>query len=211
VKHRRGLVRAALPNTQGEIRAFSFSSFGIVPKDTTYAKDATAMAYLVERPKHRVEIRESRSTPRGPRSRQLASFVGALTPAVLARAAARASRPFDPDALIRRARTMGIPVAARAPEREARALLGRLRRGDPIDPVMAGLLLGALDGVVTAEVPEPLAEVSEWIGATPTERGAALRDLLDTYGRIAESRPLRRTRPRTDFPRFSSARTASAS
>lgn len=179
--------------------------------DTIYGKNATAMAYLAKRPKDRVEIRESRSTPRGPRSRQLTSFVGALTPTVLARAAVRASRPFDADALIRRARIMGISVEARAPEREARSLLGRLRRADPIDPVMAGLLLRALDGVVTAEVPEPLAEVSEWIGATSTERGAALRDLLDTYGRIAESRPLRRKRPRPAFPRFSSAQTAATS
>lgn len=163
------------------------------------------MAYLVKRPGNRIEIRESRATPQGPRSRQLARFAGALTPAVLARAAARATRPFDADALIRRARDLGIAIEARAPEREARALLARLRRGDAIDPVMAGLLVHALAGVETATLPEPVAEVGEWLGASAATRGAALRDLLDTYGRIAASRPPRRVRPRTPYPRFSSA------
>lgn len=169
------------------------------------------MAYLVRRAGDRIEIRESRATPRGPRSRQLTRFSGALTPAVLARAAARATRPFDARALLRRAADIGIPVAAHAPEQEARALLGRLRRGDAIDPVMAGLLVRALERVPTAAVPEHLAEVSEWIGATPAARGAALRDLLDLFGRIDASRPARRSRPRARFPRFSSEERSAAS
>jgi hypothetical protein len=169
------------------------------------------MAYLVMRPSDRIEIRESLSTSRGPRSRQLARFAGALTPVVLARAAARATRPFDAAALIRRARVLGIPVESHAQETEARALLARLRRDDAIDPVMAGLLVSALDGVTTTPVPEPLAEVSEWIGSTPTARGAALRDLLDMFGRIVAARPPRRARPREIFPSFSSAETGAAS
>jgi hypothetical protein len=169
------------------------------------------MAYLVKRAGDRIEIRESRSTAEGPRSRQLARFAGSLTPAVLARAAARATRPFDADALIRRARVMGIPVDTRGPEREARALLARLRRPDAIDPVMAGLLQRALDGAATARTPEHVAEVAEWIGASPADRGAALRDLLDTFGRIAASSPPRRERPRKAYPRFSSAERKAAS
>jgi hypothetical protein len=169
------------------------------------------MAYLVKRSGDRIEIRESRSTPKGPRSRPLARFVGALTPAVLARAAARATRPFDADALLRRARVMGIPIDTRGPEPEARALLARLRRGDAIDPILAGLLVRALAEVATAKVPEHVAEVAEWIGATPATRGAALRDLLDTFGRIAASRPPRRERPRTPYPRISSAAKKAAS
>jgi len=106
---------------------------------------------------------------------------------------------------------MGIPVETRAPEHEGRALLARLRRGDAINPVMAGLLVRALEGVATAPAPEPLAEVSEWLGAPKAARGAALRDLLDTFGRIAASRPPRRTRAPEVFPRFSSAETAEAS
>jgi hypothetical protein len=166
------------------------------------------MAYLVRRSPDRFEIRESRSTPRGPRSRQLARFSGALTPAVLARAEANASRPFDRAALVRRARVLGVPIETRAREGEARALLARLRRDDPIDPVMAELLVHALEGVATEPVPESLAEVSEWVGASPAARGAALRDLLDAFGRIADSRPPRRSRPRRVYPRFSSEKSA---
>lgn len=169
------------------------------------------MAYLVKRAGDQVEIRESHVTRNGPRSRQLARFTGALTPALLARAAARAKRPFDAEALLRRARVLGIPVATRAPEREARALLGRLRRGDALDPLMAELLTRALVGVPRAAVPEPLAEVAEWVGASATERGAALRDLLDAYGRIVASRPPVRERPQAPFPRFSSAARKKAS
>lgn len=169
------------------------------------------MAYLLRRSGDRIEIRESRSTPRGPRSRQLARFVGALTPEVLARAAAAASRPFDAAALTRRARVLGIPVETRAKESEARALLARLRREDPIDPVIAGLLVTALEDVETTPLPEALHEVGEWIGASPAARGAALHDLLEAFGRIADSRPARRTRRREIFPRFSSAETAAAS
>ena len=169
------------------------------------------MAYLVRRRGERIEIRESASTARGPRSRTLARFTGALTPAVLAAAEARAVRPFDPRALVRRARALGIPVRMQAPEREARALLARLRRGDPIDPVVAGLLVQALERTPRRPVPDALAEVAEWVGAPLAARGAALRDLLETYGRIEAARPPRRARARRFFPRFSSVAKAAAS
>lgn len=166
------------------------------------------MAYLVRRSPTRIEIRESRSTPRGPRSRVLASFRRVLTRDVVDRAAARATRPFDSDALVRRARTLGIPVRERSREPEARALLSRLRRGDPLDPVLAASLRRALERLPDAPIPESLAEVSEWLGASAAQRGAALRELLDLYGRVAGSRPPRRRRERARFPRFSSQREA---
>ena len=56
------------------------------------------MAYVVTRPKGRFEIRESVHTPKGPRARSLANF-SQLSDEVLARAARRASRPFDADAV----------------------------------------------------------------------------------------------------------------
>jgi hypothetical protein len=167
------------------------------------------MAYLVRRSSTRFEIRESRSTPRGPRSRVLASFLETLTRDVLDRAAARATRPFDAAVLVRRARALGIPVLERSREPEARALLSRLRRGDPLDPVLATSLRRALARLPEVSIPESLAEVSEWVGASTAERGAALRELLDLYGRIARSRPPRRRRARERFPRFSSRREAS--
>lgn len=169
------------------------------------------MAFLVKRPGGRIEIRESRTTARGPRSRQLARFSGALTPDVLAVAEDRATGPFHRERLIERALQLGIRVEDRAPESEARALLTRLRRADPIDPRLAGILTRALADVATEAIPESLEDVSEWIGASAAERGAALRDLLDAFGRIAESRPARRTREKAAFPRFSSERPAIAS
>jgi hypothetical protein len=166
------------------------------------------MAYLVRRSPKRVEIRESRATPRGARSRVLTSFSDTLTRDVLERAAARAARPFDAQLLVRRARALGIPVQERSREPEARALLARLRRGDPLDPVLAASLRRALARLPEAPIPESLAEVSEWVGASAAERGAALRELLDLYGRIARSRPPRRRPESAPFPRFSSLREA---
>jgi len=166
------------------------------------------MAYLVRRSPTRFEIRESRSTPRGPRSRVLASFPEALTRDVLERAAARATRPFDAAVLVRRAQAQGIPVLEHSREPEARALLSRLRRGDPLDPALAASLRRALARLPEDPIPESLADVSEWVGASTAERGASLRELLDLYGRIASSRPARRRRKSKRFPRFSSRRKA---
>lgn len=162
------------------------------------------MAFLVRRSGARVEIRESRATARGPRARVLASFSGALTRDVLARAAARATRPFDAGALLRRARLAGIPVAPHSREPECRGLLARLRRDDPLDPVLAAALRRAVERLPEAPVPDSLADVSEWIGAGAAERGSALRQLLDLYGRIAQSRPPPRKKQTARFPRFSS-------
>jgi hypothetical protein len=162
------------------------------------------MAYLVRRGADRFEIRESFTTDRGPRSRRLVSFRGALTPDVLERAAAQATRPFDAKALMRRARTLGVPVAGRSREPEARALLARLRRGDRLDPTLAGLLRAALERLPEEPVPESLEEVADWVGASAAERGEALRGLLDLYGRIAASRPAPPRREAARFPRIES-------
>jgi len=79
------------------------------------------MAYLHRRPR-RIEIRESVATRMGPRSRVLASFAGALTPDVLARAAQPcttscgspiASSRAGPSAGVRRSRSFrASPPAA---------------------------------------------------------------------------------------------------
>lgn len=167
--------------------------------------DSHYLSYLVRRSPKRVEIRESYTSARGPRSRVLASFYGALTPDTLERAAGRAERPFDAEALVRRAHSMGIPVQERSREPEARALLARLRRSDPLDAAIALSLRRALaDLTPEAPVPDALADVAEWAGASFAARGAALRELLDLYGEIAASRPARREREQRRFPCFSS-------
>lgn len=73
-----------------------------------------AMAYVVARPKGRFEIRESVHTPKGPRARTLANFEQ-LTDKVLDTARLRASRPFDPDAVLASAEKARRVAAARRP------------------------------------------------------------------------------------------------
>jgi hypothetical protein len=78
------------------------------------------MAYVTRRRGGRFEIRESLHTPKGPRARSLASFE-VLDDDVIARAAQRASRPFDADAVIASGRRAGARVIAQAGAvREAR-------------------------------------------------------------------------------------------
>jgi hypothetical protein len=161
------------------------------------------MAFLYRRG-DRVEIRESRATPRGPRSRTLASFRGALSPDVLAQAAARASGRFDAEALRAQARAKGVAVSGRRSDRAARALLAELQRGEAPDPVLVSLLSGLLERLPSAPVPEHLAEAAEWVGRPEAERGRALRGLLRATDTIVRSRGPRRAPPAERFPRFAS-------
>ncbi len=160
------------------------------------------MAYLYMRKSGRVEIREARSTPKGPRSRTLASFTGALTELHLDRAEAAATRAFDRQALRARAAKLGIPVARSSADAAAHALIARLRRGAPLDPRLAGVLGERLALREAAPVPDELEDVVEWIGASDAERGRALRDVLRLSDTIVRSRGAVREREARRFPRF---------
>ena len=141
------------------------------------------MAYVVARPGRRYEVRESATTPRGPRSRTLATFV-TLDDDVLARARERAGGELDTDALLRSARKVGAPVSVgtSAADAAARALLAELHAGR----TPTGILATALeDALATAResrrrrtLPDPVRAAMAWAGATLAERGEALRDLL---------------------------------
>jgi hypothetical protein len=126
------------------------------------------MAYVVARSKGRFEIRESLHTPDGPRARSLAGF-DVLSDIVLAKAARRAQRPFDPEAVLTSGRRAGAPVmiAARgeadhsrarfveASRRMARALQ-RPPACRPVDPGAALIeLLGFADAVTRNQPPRP--------------------------------------------------------
>ncbi len=158
----------------------------------------------IRRQGSRWEIRECRSTPKGPRQHRLASFRGALTPEILEEAEWAAQRPFDRTALIARARALGIPVSPQRRQDDARRLAGRLARGEPLDATLVGLLRSLLADRPVAELPEHLADVRDWLGASEAERGRTLRGLLRTADLILGSRSALRTRPRRAFPRFSS-------
>ncbi len=69
------------------------------------------MAYVVARPKGRFEVRESLHTPKGPRAHTLAGF-DVLTDEILAKAAAKAERPFDVHTVLASSRRAGAPVMA---------------------------------------------------------------------------------------------------
>jgi hypothetical protein len=78
------------------------------------------MTYVVGRPNGRFEIRESVHTHKGPRARSLANF-SLLTDEVLARAAGRATRPFDAGAVLGAAQRAGAPMPTPTPTRTATA------------------------------------------------------------------------------------------
>lgn len=140
------------------------------------------MAYVIHRRSGTWEIRESRATPAGPRSRTLASF-GTLTPEVIERAQARSSKGLDPAELRDAAARVGAPIAVDASDRAAVELLSGLASGHAPRPVLRGLLLHAL----RSDPGEPSSNAraaATWITSTPRERGEALRDLLALTDRL---------------------------
>ncbi|HUQ40485.1 MAG TPA: hypothetical protein VM030_10050 [Acidimicrobiales bacterium] len=144
------------------------------------------MAYVARRPKRRFEIRESVHTATGPRSRTLATFL-ALDDAILDRAAAIATRPFDRDEVRASARRAGAPVAPTAAENAARRLLAELRAGRPPGAGIRRLLLDELAGCDQVAL-DAGDSVADWVGATPDDRGTALRDLLALTDRLPRPR-----------------------
>ena len=146
------------------------------------------------------EVRESRATPDGPRATTLATF-RVLDDATLRRARARAERPFDPDAVRRRARAVGAPTAAPDVVLAARGLLVELDRGATVPVALRRQLLGRLEPPPTAADPDigdGLEDALAWVGATDDDRGRALRDLLALTDRLPARRPAALRFPRVD-------------
>ena len=106
------------------------------------------------------EIRECRSTERGPRQYTLARFKKVLTPEVLEEAAGRAQRPFDPQGLVAAARARGIAVTPLPRYATARRLLGELRDGRTLEPSLVGLLKHALSAMDERPLPAHLADAA---------------------------------------------------
>jgi hypothetical protein len=154
------------------------------------------------------EIRECRSTARGPRQYTLARFEHALTPEVLDEAAARARQPFDARKLIASARARGIAVTTQRSHTAARMLLGELRAGGSLEPSLVALLKQALAALEERPLPAHLSDAADWLGKSEAARGKALRGLLRAASRIALSRGPLRGVPDAPFPRFSSGEPA---
>lgn len=166
------------------------------------------MTFIVPTKKGVFEIRESRSTPNGPRSRTLASFKE-LDDEAIEKAQARATKASPAEELREAALRAGAPVAPEPIDRAARELLAKLAKGQKPDPMLKRLLLDALENEdrsdrpsdPTATVSDAARSVSEWVGASSRERGDALADLLS----LVDALPLRRRPEKIGFPRLRSA------
>ena len=165
------------------------------------------MAFIVSTKRGEFEIRESQSTPKGPRSRTLATFKE-LNDEIIERAQAKADKPPGAEELRSAARRVSAPVARPPIDRAARELIAELGKGRHLDPTLHHLLVDMLrrsDERSTQPVPAGDASraVAEWMAATPEERGKTLVDLL----LLADALPSggRRGKPLL-FPRLDSTR-----
>jgi hypothetical protein len=159
------------------------------------------MAYVVPTRTGAWEIRESQSTRAGPRSHTLATF-RVLTPDIIERARRRAAKSLEPRDLTRAALRAGATVAAAAPDRAARDLLGELTAGRRPRRVLRHLLADALgdDGSDLADLSDSVRSAAAWAASDPQRRAEALYDLLLLSDRLPA-----RTRHRSRrFPRLES-------
>ncbi len=153
------------------------------------------MAYVVARRKGRFEVRESLHTPRGPRAHTLANF-DVLTDEILARAAGKAERPFDVQAVLASSRRAGAPVTA---------TVGAEGSAD------TGKAVGTQSGTgVMSETSDPASRfvassrrMALALRRTPvagrTDPGSALIDLLGFADAVTRGQPARAFEPLT-FP-----------
>lgn len=168
------------------------------------------MAYIVPTKRGGYEVRESRSTPKGPRSRTLASF-RELDDTVIRKARARAAKPPEPEELRQAALRVGAPVAEEPVDKAARETLRLLATGGSLDPMLRRLLLDALQAehrragppadISPSETSDAARSATQWIGASPQARGEALRELLD----LADALPFEIRSDGIDFPRLKSS------
>jgi len=164
------------------------------------------MAFVVPTRQGSFEVRESRNTPKGPRSRTLVSF-RELTDEVVQRAREKATKPPSAEELRRAARRAGAPVARPPIEQAARELIAELARGRRLNPTLHQMLSELLqrgyreDGE-GSPANEAARSVAIWMAATPEERGKALVDLLLLADALPSSG--RRGKPLL-FPRLDSS------
>ncbi len=140
------------------------------------------MAFVVATKDGRYEVRESRSTPNGPRSKTLAGF-RELDDEVIRKARERASNPPSAEQLRRAARRAGAPVARRPVDQAARELIAALSRGERLSSPLRRILPEMLNTNFEAgDRPAPSNEAAHsmaaWMAASPEERGRTLFELL---------------------------------
>ena len=153
------------------------------------------MAFVVRRPNGTWEVRETRSTPAGPRPKTLATF-RALTRETAASAAQQASTPTSPETILASARRAGAFVPGSAADAAAAELLRLCDQGVPLSERVRRAMAAWLG---PAEPLPPAAQAAApWSGVTPEERGAVLVDLLSLADALPPPRLVRDER----FPRL---------
>lgn len=157
------------------------------------------MAFVVARPGGQWEIRESVHTPSGPRARTLATF-RILTDETLDRASRAATRPFDPHQVRLSAWRAGAPVGDSPADGAARLLLAEISSGRLPAPALRRMLVDSLAAAGPLPELQSGGSMGDWLGASPEERGGALRDLLELADRLPPPR-----RGRLRFPRLGGA------
>jgi hypothetical protein len=165
------------------------------------------MAYVVATKPGRFEVRESVSTPEGPRSRTLASF-RELTAETIDKVQARSEKPPTAAELTHLALRAGAPVPGSKLDEAASETLRRIASGEQPDPKLRRLLIDALSSQASGDQPsKPKGLVSDaaraatqWIGVGAEDRGNTLRELLE----LADAVPIRLRSHEISFPRLSS-------
>jgi hypothetical protein len=166
------------------------------------------MAFVVATKSGGFEVRESRSTPDGPRSRTLVGF-RELNDEAIEKARARAAKPPSADELREAALRAGAPVTGEPADEVTRELLGLITNGSRLDPMLRRLLVDALaqgnrgdqPADSSADVSDAARSAAAWIDASLWKRGEALWDLL----LLGDALPVRLRRAEIGFPRLRSA------
>jgi hypothetical protein len=165
------------------------------------------MAFVVATKPGRFEVRESTSTPKGPRSRTLVSF-REMTPEIVERVKAKSEKPPTAAELTHLALRAGAPVRGSQLDEAAGETLRRIANGEQPDPKLRRLLIDALSNQDPGSqasgsknlVSDAARAASQWVGVGAEDRAQALRELLE----LADALPIRLRPHEIGFPRLHS-------
>lgn len=165
------------------------------------------MAYVVATKPGRFEVRESATTPKGPRSRTLASF-REMTAETIEKVQAKSEKSPSAADLTHSALRAGAPVRGSDLDEAARETLRRIASGEQPDPKLRRLLIDALSGPSSetqtsgskSGISDAARAAAQWVGVSSEDRAAALRELLE----LADALPIRLRPHEIGFPRLRS-------
>jgi hypothetical protein len=164
------------------------------------------MAYVVATKPGRYEVRESVSTPKGPRSRTLVGF-RELTAETIERVRDKSEKPPTGEELTRLALRAGAPIRGSELDSAVSETLRRLASGEQPDPKLRSLLIDALSqepedqqAASRKVISDAARAATQWIGVSSEDRANALRELLE----LSDALPIRLRPHEIGFPRLRS-------